>query len=66
MEIDKHYFVLLVHGADRVNQDKATYYKTKKSAMKAFWEHVYSDNATGALLLEGKDDEEEEIASYAW
>ena len=34
--------------------------------MKAFWKHVNSDNATGALLLEGKDDEEVEIGSYAW
>ena len=66
MENNKHYFVLLVHETDCVNQDKATYYKTKKAAMKAFYNHVYSDNATGALLLEGKDEEEEEIASYAW
>ena len=65
-KITKHYFVLLVHNIDRVNQDKATYYKTEKEAIKAFWKHVESDNATGALLLEGKDDEEEEIASYAW
>ena len=66
MKNTEHYFVLLVHNIDRVNQDKATYYKTEKEAIKAFWKHVDSDNATGALLLEGKDDEEEEIASYAW
>ena len=71
MEIDnqkitEHYFVLLVHNTNRVNQDNATYYKTEKEAMKAFWKHVNSDDATGALLLEGKDEEEEEIASYAW
>lgn len=65
-KIANHYFVLLVHNINRVNQDETTYYKTEKEAIKAFWKHVNSDNATGALLLEGNDDEEEEIASYAW
>ena len=64
--LKEHYYVLLVHDKDFVNRDNATYYKTEKEAMKAFWKHVNSDNSTGALLLEGKDDEEEEIASYAW
>ena len=66
MENTEHYFILLVHNINRVYQDKATYYKTEKEAMKAFLKHVNSDDATGALLLEGKDDEEQEIASYAW
>ena len=64
--LKEHYYVLLVHDKDCVNRDNATYYKTEKEAMKAFWKHVNSDNANGALLLEGKDYEEEEIASYAW